>query len=49
MAVELKTLKEVRAYFDEAGADISGMTDEELEDASEVFVLPSGGYLLVEG
>ena len=28
MAVELKTLKEVRAYFDEAGADISGMTDE---------------------
>ena len=34
MAVELKTLKEVRAYFDEAGADISGMTDEELEDAT---------------
>ena len=27
----------------------NGMTDEELEDASEVFVLPSGGYLLVEG
>ena len=49
MAVEVETMKEVRAYFDEAGADISGMTDEELEDASEVFVLPSGGYLLVEG
>ena len=40
---------EVRAYFDETGADISGMTDEELEEASEVFALPSGGYLLVEG
>lgn len=49
MAMELKTLKEVRAYFDESGADISGMTDEELEDASEVFRLPSGGYLVVEG
>ena len=34
MAMELKTLKEVR---------------EELEDASEVFRLPSGGYLVVEG
>lgn len=49
MAMELKTLKEVRVYFDESGADISGMTDEELEDASEVFRLPSGGYLVVEG
>ncbi len=49
MAMELKTLKEVRTYFDESGADISGMSDEELEDASEVFLLPSGGYLVVEG
>ena len=49
MAMELKTLKEVRAYFDESGADISGMTDEELEDASEVFALPDGKYLIVEG
>ena len=48
MAVEVETMKEVRAYF-ETGADISGMTDEELEEASEVFALPSGGYLLVEG
>ena len=37
MAVEVETMKEVRAYFDETGADISGMTDEELEEASEVF------------
>lgn len=49
MAAEVETIGEVRAYFEETGADISGMTDEELEDASEVFVLPSGGYLLVEG
>ena len=49
MAVEVKTLKEVRRYLDEAGADIEGMTDEELKEASEVFALPSGGYLIVEG
>ena len=48
MAVEVKNIKEVRTYLDEAGADVSGMTDEDLEEASEVFALPSGGYLIVE-
>ena len=49
MAVEVKNIKEVRTYLDEAGADVSGMSDEELEEACEVFTLPSGGYLIVEG
>ena len=49
MAVEVKNLKEVRKYLDEAGADVSGMSDQDLEDACEVFRLPSGGYLIVEG
>lgn len=49
MAVEVRNIKEVRKYLDEAGADVSGMSDEELEDACEVFALPSGGYLIVEG
>ena len=49
MAVEVKNLKEVRKYLDEAGADVSGMSDEELEEACEVFALPSGGFLIVEG
>ena len=49
MAVEVKNIKEVRMYLDEAGADVSGMSDEELEEACEVFALPSGGYLIVEG
>ena len=49
MAVEVKNIKEVRKYLDEVGADVSGMSDEELEDACEVFALPSGGYLIVEG
>lgn len=49
MAVEVKTLKEVRVYLEEAGADVEGMDDEELREACEVFALPSGGYLIVEG
>ena len=49
MAAEVKSIKEVRRYLDEAGADVDGMSDEELEEESEVFALPSGGYLIVEG
>ena len=37
MAVEVKNIKEVRKYLDEAGADVSGMSDEELEEACESF------------
>ncbi len=49
MAVVVDSLKEVKAYFEESGADISGMSYEELEEASEVFALPNGQYLIVEG
>ena len=49
MAVVVKNIKEVRRYMDEAGADVSGMSDEELEEAAEVFPIPDGRYLIVEG
>lgn len=49
MAAVVGSLKEVREYFEENGADVDGMSDEELEDASEVFALPGGQYLIVEG
>ena len=49
MAVGVHSLDEVREYFEEEGADIDGMTREELEEASEVFPLPDGTYLIVEG
>jgi len=49
MAVVCKNLREVKEYFDEAGTDISGMSDEELLEQSEVFELPSGRFLIVEG
>lgn len=48
LAVVCKNLKEVRAYFEEEGADIAGMSLQELEEASEVFPLPDGRYLIVE-
>jgi hypothetical protein len=49
MAVVVRSLREVREYFEENGTDISDMSDEELEDASEVFVVSGGRYLIVEG
>ena len=49
MAVVCKNIKEVRDYFDEAGSDISGMSDDELMDQSEVFAIEDGRFLVVEG
>lgn len=49
MAVVVKSIKEVRDYFDENGADLEGMSDDELKEACEVFELPSGGFMIVEG
>ncbi|MDD6306794.1 MAG: glyoxalase [Clostridiales bacterium] len=48
MAVICKNIKEVRAYFEDEGADITGMSNEELADAEEVFALPDGRFLIVE-
>ena len=49
MAVVVNSVKEVRKYLDEAGADVEGMSDRELEEACEVFALSNGKYLIVEG
>lgn len=49
MAVVCKNINEVRAYFEEEGADIAEMSNEELKEASEVFALPDGRFLVVEG
>lgn len=49
MAVVVDSLREVRDYLDENGADVVSMSDEELEESLEVFALPSGRYLIVEG
>ena len=49
MAVVVDSLKEVKEYLDDMGADVEGMSLEEIEEASEVFALPDGHYLIVEG
>lgn len=49
MAVVVESLDEVREYFEESGIDIADMSNEELEEASEVFAMPSGRYLIIEG
>ncbi|MBC5780038.1 glyoxalase [Blautia difficilis] len=49
MAAVVDSIDEVREYLDDMGADVEGMSDGELEEASEVFALPDGKYLIVEG
>lgn len=49
MATVVEDFDEVVEYFEEIGADIDGMTNEDIEEASEVFKLPDGRYLIVEG
>lgn len=49
MAVVCENLNEVKEYFEESGMDISGMKDAQIEEASEVFALSEGRYLVVEG
>ena len=49
MAGVVGSLDEVTEYLGESGADVEGMSAEELEEASEVFALPDGKYLIVEG
>ena len=49
MAAVLDNIDEVRDFLDGEGLDVDGMSSEELEEASEVFALPDGRYLIVEG
>ena len=49
MAVVVKNIKEVKEYLDESGMDVEGMSKEELLEASKIFSLPDGTYLIVEG
>ena len=48
MAVVCKNKNEVKKYFEESGADIAGMSQEEILNAQEVFAIGDGRYLIVE-
>ena len=47
-ATVCKNKKEVLEYLDDA-MDITGMSEEEVLSQEEVFALPDGRYLIVEG
>ena len=49
MAVVCKNFAEAKEYLDESGADITGMSDEEIEEAQELFALPDGRYSVGSG
>lgn len=42
MAVVVENIDEVKEFLEEEGMDIQGMSDEELEEAAEVFPIPDG-------
>lgn len=48
MAVVVNSLDEVWEYFEEEGLDIGGVDKEEILEASEVFDVEDGRYLIVE-
>lgn len=48
MAVVVDSIAAVKAYLDDAGMDVEGMSDDDVEEACEVFRLPNGQYLIVE-
>ena len=48
MAVVVQSVKEVREYLESAGVDVEGMSDDDLLDASEVFTVGDGTYLILE-
>lgn len=49
MAIVLPDIRTVREYLDENGMDTVGMSDQELKEAAEVFAMPDGKFLIVEG
>ncbi|MCP1108641.1 hypothetical protein M2145_002476 [Lachnospiraceae bacterium PF1-21] len=49
MAIVVDSIEEVREYFEEEGIDTAQMSLDELEEASEVFPIPGGQYLIVQG
>ena len=48
MAAVVDNIDEVRDFLDGEGLDVDGMSSEELEEASELFAIPDGRYLIVE-
>lgn len=49
MAFVAADYRQVKQYFEENGADTSGMSREELLAQAEVFAMPDGKFLIVEG
>ncbi len=49
MAVVAESLEEALEYFEEQGIDTDGADEESILEASEVFDIGDGRYLIVEG
>lgn len=49
MAIVVDSLEEIIEYFEEEGIDMEIENDEDILEASEIFNIGDGRYLIVEG
>ena len=49
MAVVVDSVEEVLEFFEEEGIDMDGATEDDILEASEVFDVGDGRYLIVQG
>lgn len=49
MAVVVDSVDEVLEFFEEEGIDMDGATEDDILEASEVFDIGDGRYLIVQG
>ncbi len=49
LAVVVDSVEEVIEYFEEEGIDMDGLSDDAILEASEVFDVGDGRYLIVQG
>ena len=49
MAIVVDSIEEVNEYFEEEGVDVEGLSGNDILQASEVFVIGDGRYLIVNG
>ncbi len=49
MAIVVDSLEEVIEYFEEEGIDMEGADEDSILEASEVFDIGDGRYLIVQG
>lgn len=49
LAVIVDSVEDVTNYLEESGMDITGLSEDDILETPEVFAIPDGRFLIVEG